>query len=185
MGSRKRWLKTFINNIIYIIVSRKFCIVIIPVHYTLFIDIFRRNKVNCYCKLNVPSTRCLKIFENFWKVFFYWQVFISIIVTFIFNIITVPKLTYSFWFVIIIFLFKNGSNISNYYVFNCLIFFSFSLKRLIMILIMLSSDCFCIFNLLSLFPLRYKKAQRLKKLTLLLYFLKFFTPKAFYYDPPN
>ena len=46
--------------------------------------------------------------------------FIFITVTFIFNVIVVQKITYSYWFIIIIFLFENHTY---YSVFDCFIFF--------------------------------------------------------------
>ena len=38
----KKWLEKFINNIICIAKSQKFCIVALWIHYTLFIDIFKK-----------------------------------------------------------------------------------------------------------------------------------------------
>ena len=67
---------------------------------------------------------------NFAEVFFYWEVSISTTTTLIFDIIVIPKITYFYWFIIITFLFKKDSNISNYSVFNCFIFFS-CLKRFV------------------------------------------------------
>ena len=40
----------------------------------------------------------------------------------IFDITIIPNFTYSYWFIIIIFLSKKGPNISNYSIFNCFIF---------------------------------------------------------------
>ena len=72
-----------------------------------------------------------------------------------FHIIVIPKFTFTYLLKIIVFLFKKGSNISNYSVFSCFIFF-FCLKKLILLLIMIFfSNCFSNFNLLSLFPFPY------------------------------
>ena len=82
---------------------------------TFWINIFRENKINCYFLLNFPCLRFLRInydvFQvrlNFTKIFFDWQGIISITITaFIFNVIVVPKITYSYWFEIK-FLLKEG-----------------------------------------------------------------------------
>ena len=105
-----------------------------------------------------------KFFSSIDIVFFF-----SITVTFIFNISVTPKITYSYWFVIIFFfMFKKVLNISYYSVFNCFIFFFqskkicnvfimssvavssisfYSLKRFLASLIMLSSVFFIFFKL--------------------------------------
>ena len=67
-----------------------------------------------------------------------------------FNIIILPEITYSFIFIIIFsLLFKNCPNISNNSIFN-LYFFFFSIKGFLLLLIL-----FCIFGLLSFFPLPF------------------------------
>ena len=45
---------------------------------------------------------------------FDWEIFISTFITFIFNIIVTIKITYTYWFVLIFFLFQKGFNISDY-----------------------------------------------------------------------
>ena len=62
-------------------------------------------------------------------------------VFFVFNIVFTPKITYSYWFVIIFFIFmlKKILNIYKYSIFNCFIFFS-SLKIFLISLIMFSSS---------------------------------------------
>ena len=47
--SWKKWFEKFINNFICIIIWHKFYYVALQVHYTLFIIIFRRFRVNCNC----------------------------------------------------------------------------------------------------------------------------------------
>ena len=76
------------------------------------------------------------------KIFFNWQSFVSMTITFIFNIILAPKIAYSYCFVMNFFFFmlKMVINISNYSVFDCFIFFS--LKRFPISLIMFSSIFF-------------------------------------------
>ena len=74
------------------------------------------------------------------------SVFISITVTFIFNIIVAPKITSPYNNLLIIifvtiffFMLKKVPNISNYSVFDCFIFFFFSLKRFLVFSIVVSS----------------------------------------------
>ena len=50
------------------------------------------------------------------------RLFIFITITFIFNIILAPKITYSYWFVIVFPLLKKAANISNYVAFDFLYF---------------------------------------------------------------
>ena len=73
------------------------------------------------------------------------SVFISITVTFIFNIIVAPKITSPYNNLLIIifvtiffFMLKKVPNISNYSVFDCFVFF-FNLKRFLISLIAVSS----------------------------------------------
>ena len=74
-----------------------------------------------------------RVWSNFIKIFFNWQCFISITITFIFNIIITPKITYCYWLLIIFFffMFKKVSYISNYSVSIALIFIFQSKKFLI------------------------------------------------------
>ena len=68
----------------------------------------------------------------------YSSTFISITVPFIFKIIITPKITLSYWFIIIFFfMHKKIPNISNYSIFNLFIFFS--LKRFLISLIVVPS----------------------------------------------
>ena len=70
-----------------------------------------------YCWLNFPRIRF------FW---YYLWCLLSILlsITFIFNIITTQKITYSYWFTIIFFfVLKKVPNMSNYSSFNWFIFF--------------------------------------------------------------
>ena len=100
----------------FFILKHDFYVITIWMHYTLFISVFRKAKVNYYCYFkNFP---CIRFFEiiyvfqvwfNYLKVFFDWYNFISITITFMFDIIVVMIITYSEWFVIIFFL--------NYFVF--------------------------------------------------------------------
>ena len=127
--SWKKWRKKVITNI-EIIISHRLCIATLQMHYKLLTHIFRRNIINRYCQLNFTCARFSKV--NYFvqqlrfslvKVSFCWQVFISIAVTFILNIIVVPKITYSDRFMTIMSLFKKDSNILSYYLFNCFILF--------------------------------------------------------------
>ena len=72
--------------------------------------------------------------------------------SFLSNIIIILKITNSYWFVIIFFLpFKKVLISLN--ILSSIALFSFvSSKRFIIFLIMLSSNCFNIFNLLGFFP---------------------------------
>ena len=75
---------------------------------------------------------------NFLKVFFDWY-FILLHHYYVFNINVLKKFTKPDWFVIIIFFWlENSSNITNYSVFNCFIFF-LSSKRSFSYLVMLFS----------------------------------------------
>ena len=65
------------------------------------IKIFKRNKVNCNCELNVPRARLLEVSYyipqlgfNFIKIFLYLQVFASVAVTLPFDKPAVRKSTY-------------------------------------------------------------------------------------------
>ena len=49
MVSQKKWLKKFINHFICIIIRCNLYIIALWVHYMLFINIFRKSKVNRYC----------------------------------------------------------------------------------------------------------------------------------------
>ena len=86
-----------------------------------------------------------RVWSNFIKIFFNWQCFISITITFIFNIIITPKITYCYWLLIIFFffMFKKVSNISNYSVSIALIFIfqskKFFISRISLFLIALFS----------------------------------------------
>ena len=53
------------------------------------------------------------------------------------------------------FFFKKCPTTTNYFIFNYSVFnfFFFSIKRFLMLLIMFSSDCFCVFGLLRCFSL--------------------------------
>ena len=90
---------------------------------------------------------------NFVKVFFYWQVFISITVTFIFDTIISPKITDSYRFVItFLLLFKKVSLFLLTRSFTVSLNF-LNLKRFFTSLIIYcSSGCFCILNLLVFSP---------------------------------
>ena len=68
---------------------------------TVSIKIFKRNKVNCNCEMNVPCARLLEVNYcipqlgfNFIKIFLYLQVFASVAVTLTFDKPAVPKSTY-------------------------------------------------------------------------------------------
>ena len=88
--------------------------------------------------MNFPCVRLFviiyKVFytwSNFIQILFYWQYFIFITVTFVFNIIIVPKIIYSYCFIIAFFFFfilKKVLNASKYYIFNSFNFFCYSNK---------------------------------------------------------
>ena len=88
--------------------------------------------------MNFPCVRLFviiyKVFytwSNFIKILFYRQYFIFITVTFVFNIIIVPKIIYSYCFIIAFFFFfilKKVLNASKYYIFNSFNFFCYSNK---------------------------------------------------------
>ena len=125
------WSKKFLYKFICFIIKHDFYIITFWMHYTLFIIMFGRNKVNCYCLLNF---KCIRFFETIMISFKYGLIllryfltdsFFSITVIFVFNITISPKIINSYWFIKLFFcfMFKEISNISNYYVFNFFIFF--------------------------------------------------------------
>ena len=137
MISIKKWFKKLFDNYISSIINHDFHVITLWMHYVLFISVFRRNKINCYCWLNFPCVRFFEIIYdkfhvwfNFIKVFFDLQGFISITITSLFNIIVAIKITYSFWFIIIFLLFKKTFSISNYSV-SWFFFFWSSIDMLI------------------------------------------------------
>ena len=130
--SKKKWFKrsSITYNFICFSINHDVYAITLWIHYTLFINVFSKNKVSCYCQLNFSRIKIFKIiydvsqiWSNFIKIFFNWQCFISISVTFLFNIICAPKITYSYWLMIIFFfLLKKFPNLPNYSVFDCCIF---------------------------------------------------------------
>ena len=61
--------KKFFDNFICFIISYNFYVVTLWMYYLLFIDVFKRNKVNCYGWLNFP---CFPWISNdFWNYFLY------------------------------------------------------------------------------------------------------------------
>ena len=98
-------------------------------HYTLFIIIYRRSKK----KKNFPRVRCFEIIYvtmnfkmccNFINILFNWQYFISVTITFIFNMIVTPKIIYSYWFIITFFSrLKKILNVSKYSILIALVSF--------------------------------------------------------------
>ena len=66
-----------------------------------------------------------KTWFNFIKVFFDWQGFIFITIIYMFNIIFVPKIACSYWFVTISFQLETFSNVSIFSLFDCCNYFFF------------------------------------------------------------
>ena len=80
--------------------------------------------VKMYFKKFFSNFICFAINHDFIKIFFNIQCSISITVTFMFNIVVNPKITYSYWFIIIFFfMLKKVPNISNYSIVSCFILF--------------------------------------------------------------
>ena len=79
-------------------------------HYTLFIIVCGRIKLMLLliefsmCQIFETINDVFWIWSNFIEIFFNWQCFISITVTFKFNIIVTPKTIYSYWFIIFFFI---------------------------------------------------------------------------------
>ena len=93
---KKSFWKIF-DNFFCFIMNHKLHLTILWMHFTLFITVFRRNKVNCYCSLNFTYIR---FFYIIYDIFQLWFNFIKVFLNyFIFNIIVAPKIT---WFVIIV-----------------------------------------------------------------------------------
>ena len=84
--------------------------------------------------------------QIFVKIFLSRHCFISITVTFIFNIIFTPKNTYSYCFIMIFFVLKMVPSISNCSISNCFISFFCSLKRFPISLTVVSSLSFSYMN---------------------------------------
>ena len=47
--SIKKWFKKFFDKFIYFIINYEFFVITLWMHCKLFIIVFRRNKLNCYC----------------------------------------------------------------------------------------------------------------------------------------
>ena len=104
----------------------------------LFITVFKRNKINCYCQFKFQRIRAFeitsdafKVWLNFIKVLSDSYGFTSITINFILDTIGAIKIACSYWFAIIFsFLLKNVVNIFLKYILT------------LIDLIILSSDCF-------------------------------------------
>ena len=57
----------FFYNFICFIINHDFYVITFWMHYTLFIMISRRNKIICYCWLNLPRVRSLRLFMMSFK----------------------------------------------------------------------------------------------------------------------
>ena len=94
-------------------------------HYTLFISVFRRNKVTWY--LNYLNFPCIRVFELIYDNFQVWLIssrYSFSTFAFIFDVNIFMKFTYSYWFVII-----KAPVICNYFsrgYFNYFVFLLFS-----------------------------------------------------------
>ena len=139
-GVSKKMTQKFINNIICNIISHKFYIATFRMPYFSLVSLEEITLIAIDTwTFHVPDLLKInhyisQIGFNFVRLVLYWHVFIFITVTFIFNIIVVPKITYSYWFTIIIFLFKKDLIISNHLSFMTSFYF-FTLKRFLMHLI--------------------------------------------------
>ena len=80
-------------------------------------------------KIKLIAYDTFQVWLNFIRVFFDLLRFISIAMTFTFNIINARKIYSNWFFIILSLLFKKGLKISNYFGFDCLIFF-FLVKNL-------------------------------------------------------
>ena len=135
--SFKKQFKNVFNNFIYFIISYDFYVIIFSLDNTVFVIIFLKNKVNCYCQLNFLFIRCFEI--NYWCKFRFGLIllrfssienvlFLSPLLSYS-NLCLTIKITFFLWFLIIsIFPFKKVFNISKYSVFGCFIFFFRSTK---------------------------------------------------------
>ena len=73
--SIKKWFKKFFANFICLIRNHDFCIIILWMHYTLFISVFKRNKVNCHCYQNFCFLRLFEYIYVFQVRFIFIAVF--------------------------------------------------------------------------------------------------------------
>ena len=146
--SKKRWLNDFFNNFICFIINRDLYVITFRMHYTLFITVFRRNKLIAIIKWSFHVSGFLRSFMISFKYsLILWSYFSIDSVLYQSPLIHVqyisaPEIVYSFWFIIIFFFqLKKVPNISNYSVFNCFKFF-FILKRFLILLTVLFSISF-------------------------------------------
>ena len=112
-------------------------------HYTFFIIICRRHKVNCFCWLIFQVSDFLRLFMMSFKNRRNFKTGLTLLrysstdsISFLplllsysikFNIIVTPKIAYSYLFIILFFfMLKKILNISKYSIFNCFSFFFFS-----------------------------------------------------------
>ena len=57
----KKWFKTLLSNFICFIINHWFYVIILWMHYTLFISVSRRDKANCYGQLYFCVSDFLKL----------------------------------------------------------------------------------------------------------------------------
>ena len=119
-SSRKKFFQLLLNN-------HEFYFIIFWMHYTLFIIIFIRYKVNCYQWMNFEKLdflRLIRVFFRYGLILLRYPSIDSILILPILNIFVSPRITFSHLFLIIFFIMlKTVSNISKDSVFDCFIFF--------------------------------------------------------------
>ena len=118
-----KWLKEFINYVHHY------------VHHTLMFNTILRNKIKCNCSLNFSCIRILSINHYIPQVRFNWWryfssdkfLFFFFTITFIFNIINFPEITYSSSFIIIFYCCSKNVLVSliNLYLINLSMFLFF------------------------------------------------------------
>ena len=139
--SFKKQFKNVFNNFIYFIISYDFYVIIFSLDNTVFVIIFLKNKVNCYCQLNFLFIRCFEI--NYWCKFRFGLIllrfssienvlFLSPLLSYS-NLCLTIKITFFLWFLIRFLIFLNilslvasfsffGLQSLTSYIVNCVVF---------------------------------------------------------------
>ena len=123
--------KDFFDNFICFIINYDFYVINFWIHYTLFIIIYRRNKLFAIVHWIYHVPVVLRLFMmslKFSLISLRYSLTESVLfssVNFLFNTIVTPIVTYSYWFIIIFifFMLRNILNMSKYSMFICFNFF--------------------------------------------------------------
>ena len=171
-----RLLNRFFYNFIYFIINRNFCFIFFEciIHYSSFS--LEEIKLIFIVSWIFRPSNFLRSFMIAFKygiiLLRYWnECFISISIVFIFNIASAPKVTYSDWFIIILFyLIKPICNIPYYSAFDCFFFFeskkiSYSLNYVAIYFFFSLKICFTSLILSSLYLFQVFSLSKSKRVS--------------------